>query len=65
MPMRLSRMTEEEPEWEPGEKEQLTGKCPETQDIEEALKRVRERCAMVYAITQTIDDENVEGVTIT
>ena len=61
----LSRMTEEEPEWEPGEKEQVTGQCPEPQEIEEALKRVRERCAMVDAITETIDDENEEGVAIT
>ena len=65
MPMRLSRMTKEEPEWEPGKKEQVTGQCPEPQDIEEALKRVRERCAMVDAITETIDDKNVEGVAIT
>ena len=61
----LSRMTEEEPEWEPGEKEQVTGQCPEPQEIEEALKKVRERCAMVDAITETIDDENEEGIAIT
>ena len=61
----LSRMTEEEPEWEPGEKEQLTGQCPEPQEIEVALKRVRERCALVDAITENIDDENEERIAIT
>ena len=58
-------MTEEEPDWEPGEKEQVTGQCPKPQEIEEALKRVRECCAIVYAITETIHDENEEGVAIT
>ena len=60
----LSRMTEEEPECELGEKEQVTGLCPEPQEIEEARKSVRERCAMVDAITKTIDDGNEEGVAI-
>ena len=61
----LSRMKEEEPEWEPGEKEQVTGQCLEPQEIEEGLQRVRESCAMVDAITVTIDDKNGEGVVTT
>ena len=59
----LSRMTEEEPEWEPGEK-QVTGQCPEPQEIEVAMKMVRERCAMVDSITETKDDRNEEEVAI-
>ena len=42
----LSRMTEEETEWERGKKEQVTGQCPDSQEIEVFLKKFRDRCAM-------------------
>ena len=48
-----------------GRKEQVTGQCPEPQEIEAALKRVREHCAMVDATTETIDDESEDGVATT
>ena len=61
----LSQMTEEEPEWEPGEKEQEMVLCPEPRELEVARKKIREHCAMVDAVTETLDDENEERFAIT
>ena len=33
----LTRRKEENPEWEPGEREELTGNCPEAVDVDTAI----------------------------
>ena len=43
----LSRRTSEEPDWAPGEREELTGSCPEPVSLEVALARTRESCGMI------------------
>ena len=35
----LTRRTEESPEWEPGEREEMTGNCPEAVDIDTAISK--------------------------
>ena len=36
----LTRLLEEEPDWQPGEKEEAFGPCPQAIPLEEALRRV-------------------------
>ena len=36
---RLTRRTEESLEWEPGEREEMTGNCPEAVDIDRAISK--------------------------
>ena len=43
----LSRRTSKEPDWAPGERERLTGSCPEHVFLEMDLARSREFCGMI------------------
>ena len=52
----LSRMIEEEPEWRPGEKEELMGDCPEPCSLENALSRLKDQCCVVNAVSASDDN---------
>ena len=60
----FSRITDEEPERESAEIEQVTWQFPKSQELEVALKKVHEQCTMVDAITETTGDKK-EAVAIT
>ena len=59
----LTRRTDESPEWEPGEREEMTGNCPEAVDIDTAISKATDHLRLTvqgqYDETADLEDDHL------